>query len=118
MKNNSADKMDYYLAIIKKLNWEDMLLHVSLPAIDKMYENFNSCLGEVTGEQFSFEEFVACVLSWTHCSSDEIFKYLYVDELFKDDSEDCHLFVSLRWEIEREMRKGEPYWVAINEWFK
>ena len=115
---DSMNKMDYYLAIIKKLGWEDMLLHVSLPAIDKMHENFNYCLGEVTGEQFSLEEFVACVISWTHCSSDEIFKYLYVDELFKDDSEDCRLFVSLRWEIEERMHRGYSYQDAINEWFK
>ena len=114
----SSDKMDYYCAIIKKLGWEDMLLHVSLPAIDKMHENFNHCMYEATLETFSLEEFAACVLSWTNHTSDEIFKYLYVDEIFKEDTEDCHMFVSLRWEIEREMRKGESYWVAINEWFK
>jgi hypothetical protein len=112
------DKLNLYLAISDKLGWSDMLASVAMPAIDRMYENFNSCLGEVTGEQFSFEEFVACVLSWTNHTSDEIFKLLFVDEICKDDSEDCYLFVSLRWEIEREMRNGEPYWVAINEWFK
>ena len=114
----SSDKMDYYLAIIKKLGWEDMLLHISLPAIDKMHENFNYCMYEATLETFSLEEFVACVLSWTNHTSDEIFKYLYVDEIFKEDTDECKMFVSLRWEIEREMRHGSPYWIAIDEWFK
>lgn len=114
----SSDKMDYYLAIIKKLGWEDMLLHISLPAIDKMHENFNYCMYEATLETFSLEEFVACVLSWTNHTSDEIFKYLYVDEIFKEDTDECKMFVSLRWKIEREMRHGSPYWIAIDEWFK
>lgn len=114
----SMNKMDYYLAIIEKLGWEDMLLHISLPAIDKMHENFNYCMYEATLETFSLEEFVACVLSWTNHTSDEIFKYLYVDEIFKDDSEDCYLFVSLRWKIEQEMFHGASYQDAINEWFK
>lgn len=113
-----GDRMDYYMALIKKLGWEDMLLHVSLPAIDKMHENFNYCMYEATLETFSLEEFVACVLSWTNHTSDEIFKYLYVDEIFKDDSEDCYLFVSLRGEIEEYMRRGYSYQDAINEWFK
>lgn len=113
-----GDHMDYYMALIEKLGWEDMLLHISLPAIDKMHENFNYCMYEATLETFSLEEFVACVLSWTNHTSDEIFKYLYVDEIFKDDSEDCYLFVSLRGEIEEYMRRGYSYQDAINEWFK
>lgn len=113
-----GDRMDYYMALIKKLGWEDMLLHISLPAIDKMHENFNYCMYEATLETFSLEEFVACVLSWTNHTSDEIFKYLYVDEICKEDTEDCYLFVSLRWEIEEYMRRGCSYQDAINEWFK
>lgn len=114
----SMNKMDYYRAIIEKLGWEDMLLHVSLPAIDKMHENFNHCMYEATLETFSLEEFVACVLSWTNHTSNEIFKYLYVDEIFKEDTEDCYMFVSLRGEIEEYMRRGYSYQDAINEWFK
>lgn len=113
-----GDRMDYYIALIKKLGWEDMLLHISLPAIDKMHENFNYCIHEATLETFSLEEFVACVLSWTNHTSDEIFKYLYVDEICKEDTEDCYLFVSLRGEIEEFMRRGCSYQDAINEWFK
>lgn len=113
-----GDRMDYYMAIIRKLGWEDMLLHISLPAINKMHENFNYCMYEATLETFSLEEFVACVLSWTNCTSDDIFQYLYVDEIFKDDSEDCYLFVSLRGEIEEYMRRGYSYQDAINAWFK
>jgi hypothetical protein len=113
-----GDRMDYYMAIIKKLCWEDMLLHISLPAIDKMHENFNYCMYEATLEIFSLEEFVACVLSWTNHTSDEIFKYLYVDEIFKDDSEDCYLFVSLRGKIEEYMHRGYSYQDAIDKWFK
>jgi hypothetical protein len=110
--------MDYYMAIIKKLGWEDMLLRISLPAIDKMHENFNYCMCEATLETFSLEEFVACVLSWINHTSDEIFKYLYVDEIFKEDTEDCHMFVSLRGEIEEYMRRGYSYQESIDEWFK
>lgn len=113
-----GDRMDYYMALIKKLGWEDMLLHISLPAINKMHENFNYCMYEATLETFSLEEFVACVLSWTNHTSDEIFKYLYVDEICKEDTEDCYLFVSLRWEIEQEMFNGASYQEAIDEWFK
>lgn len=113
-----GDRMDYYMALIKKLGWEDMLLHISLPAIDKMHENFNHCMYEATLETFSLEEFVACVLSWTNHTSDEIFKYLYVDEIFKEDTEDCYLFVSLRGEIEEYMRRGCSYQEAIDERFK
>lgn len=113
-----GDRMDYYMALIKKLGWEDMLLHISLPAIDKMHENFNYCMYEATLETFSLEEFVACVLSWTNHTSDEIFKYLYVDEICKEDTEDCYLFVSLRGEIEEYMRRGCSYQEAIDEWFK
>lgn len=113
-----GDRMNYYMALIKKLGWEDMLLHISLPAIDKMHENFNYCMYEATLETFSLEEFVACVLSWTNHTSDEIFKYLYVDEICKEDTEDCYLFVSLRWKIEQEMFNGASYQEAIDEWFK
>lgn len=113
-----GDRMDYYMDIIRKLGWEDMLLHISLPAINKMHENFNYCMYEATLETFSLEEFVTCVLSWTNCTSDEIFKYLYVDEICKEDTEDCYMFVSLRWEIEQEMFNGASYQEAIDEWFK
>lgn len=113
-----GDRMDYYMALIKKLGWEDMLLHISLPAINKMHENFNYCMYEATREIFSLEEFVACVLSWTNHTSDEIFKYLYVDEICKEDTEDCYLFVSLRGEIEEYMRRGCSYQEAIDERFK
>lgn len=113
-----GDRMDYYMALIEKLGWEDMLLHVSLRAIDKMHENFNYCIYEATLETFSLEEFVTCVLSWTNHTSDEIFKYLYVDEICKEDTEDCYLFVSLRGKIEESMRRGYSYQESINEWFK
>lgn len=107
-----------HLQLSNKLGWGEMSAEIAIPAMDKMYENFNHCMYEATLETFSFEEFVACVLSWTNHTSDEIFKYLYVDEICKEDTEDCYLFVSLRGEIEEYMRRGYSYQDAINEWFK
>lgn len=104
-----------HLQLSNKLGWREMSAEIAIPAMDKMHENFNHCLYEATLQTFSLEEFVACVLSWT---SDDIFKYLYVDEICKEDTEDCYLFVSLRGEIEEYMSRGYSYQDAINEWFK
>lgn len=107
-----------HLQLSNKLGWGEMSAEIAIPAMDKMLQNFNFCMEEAGCREFTFEEFVCLVCDWQNMSADEIFGYLFVDELIKEGS-DCHkMFVNLRFEIEREMFHGASYQEAIDEWFR
>lgn len=107
-----------HLQLSNKLGWGEMSAEIAIPAMDKMLQNFNFCMEEAGCREFTFEDFVCLVCDWQNMPADEIFKYLYVDEICKEDTEDCYLFISLRGEIEEYMSRGYSHQDAIDEWFK
>lgn len=88
-----------HLAIGMKLGWGAMPASVAIPAINRIIE--------VSGIQD--------VKVLDQYTDDELF--IYLGYPFNHLS-DIKMFLNLRWEIEREMFNGSPYWEAIDEWFK
>ena len=74
-------------------------------------------INERTGDVLSPEEAVPALLE--HYTADDIFGLLGDDgDINYLGSEHEQLFISLRGEIEMEMRKGVPFNLAIAEWYK
>lgn len=96
--NNIVDRLDLAIKLSKKLGWEDMLVHIALPAIDEILRNFSG----------SPEYLVTC-------DADDIFGLLGGCDISQSD---LLTFCSLRNEIEQSMRKGMSHTDAINEWWK
>lgn len=109
---------DLHLAISKKLGWGEMPAIAAIPAIDYIVNTACAQVCHAVGDtDVTFEEMAVIMLgdSW---SSDAIFAMLGDDEDFTLHGEMKELFISLRWEIEDEMKHGSHFQDAINEWFK
>lgn len=108
---------DLHLAFSEKLGWGEMPATVAIPAIDYIVNTACAQVCHATGcDDITFEEMAHIMLnSW---SSDAIFAMLGDDEDFSLQGEMKALFISLRYEIEDEMRYGNSFNDAINEWFK
>lgn len=113
-----------HLAIGMKLGWGEMPASVAIPAINRIINNYVNIENEIYGitvedvcENGEFSEGIKRDI--LNIPAEYLFGYLYIssiDDCY--DQESCHMFRSLRWEIEREMFNGSPYWVAIDKWFK
>lgn len=118
------DNLSLYLAISDKLGWGAMLASVAIPAINKIINNYVNIESEIYGitvediwENGEFSEGIKKDI--LNIPADYLFGYLYIasiDDCY--DQESCYMFRSLRWDIEREMFNGSPYWVAIDKWFE
>ena len=105
-----------HLALSKRLGWDEMPAIVALPAIDKIVNSAIAQVAHATGDSVSFDEMATVML--TNWSPDNIFAMLVEDDDFSLSDYDRQLFISLRWEIEYEMRAGSHFIDAIQEWFK
>lgn len=105
-----------YQALSKKLGWDDMLIQIACPAIDRIITNHLGHINDATGDVLSPEDSAAALLrdSWT---PDDIFSLL-VSPDYQEWMKEKDLFTSLRFEIEEWMRRGNSYQEAIAEWYK
>lgn len=105
---------DLHLAISEKLGWGEMPATVAIPAIDYIVNTACAQVCHATGcDDITFEEMAHIMLKdW---SDDAIFAMLGDDEDFSLQGEMKALFISLRYEIEDEMRYGNSFSDAINE---
>lgn len=107
---------DSHLAISKKLGWDAMPAIVAIEAIDHIIDIAYAQVMQYR-DHVSREEKAFSMLSdyWT---SDAIFCMLIDTERGTLRRRNRELFLSLRAEIEEEMKRGLSYQEAINEWFK
>ena len=105
-----------YQALSKKLGWDDMLIQVAIPAIDKIVTNAISHIADCTGDVLCADSVADSLLqdSWT---PDDIFSLL-VSPDYQEWQKKKDLFTSLRFEIETFMRRGMSHIEAIAEWYK
>lgn len=106
---------DLHLELSKHLGWGAMLATVALPALNSIICNHIACVADATGYPETEEQATACLLGM---DSDKVFGYLICDEIQMLGSEDEHLFISLREEVEDCMRSGMSHTDAIAEWYK
>jgi len=106
----------FHTALSKKLGWDDMLAKVALPAIDKIIDNQISIICDCTGDVLSPDSVAAALLqdSWT---PNDLFGLL-VSPNYQIWEQEKELFISLRFEIEEWMRRGNSYEQSIAEWYK
>lgn len=93
------DRLDLAIKLSKKLGWEDMLVHIALPAIEELIA--------ITGQEI--EELLDVA------DPDVIFGFFAGLDA---DQSDIVSLLSVRKEIEDCMRKGMSHTDAINEWWK
>lgn len=107
---------DLHLAISEKLGWDEMPAIVAIPAIDHIIDIAYAQVMQYR-DHCSREEKAFSMLSgyWT---SDAIFCMLIDTERGTLRRRKRELFLSLRAEIEEEMKRGLSYRDAINEWLK
>ena len=105
-----------YQALSKKLGWDDMLIQIACPAIDRIVTNAISHIADCTGDVLCADSVADSLLqdSWT---PDDIFSLL-VSPDYQEWQKEKDLFTSLRFEIEEWMRCGSSYQEAIAEWYK
>jgi hypothetical protein len=105
-----------YQALSKKLGWDDMLIQVAIPAIDKIVTNAISHIADCTGDVLCADSVADALLqdSWT---PDDIFSLL-VSPDYQEWQKEKDLFTSLRFEIETFMRRDMSHIEAIAEWYK
>lgn len=105
-----------YQALSKKLGWDNMLVRISCPAIDRIVTNAVSHIADCTGDVLCADSVADWLLqdSW---SSDEIFSLL-VSPDYQEWQKEKDLFTIHRFEIEEWMRGGDTCEVAISEWYK
>lgn len=105
-----------YQALSKKLGWDDMLIQIACPAIDRIISNRLRHINDRTSAVLAPETVAASLLqdSWT---PDDIFSLL-VSPDYQEWMKEKDLFTSLRFEIEDFMRRGNTCEVAISEWYK
>lgn len=106
----------FHTALSKKLGWDAMLAKVALPAIDRIITNYLSHINDYTGDVLSPED-AATELLQDPWAPDEIFSLL-VSPDYQEWNKEKDLFISLRFEIEEWMRRGNTCEVAISEWYK
>lgn len=104
-----------HLELSKHLGWDEMPATVALRALKEIINNHISLVADATGYQETEEQALSCL---REIDSDKVFGYLICDEIQMLDSEDEHLFISLRGEIEDCMLSGMSHQEAISEWFK
>lgn len=97
------------------LGWSDILSQVAMPAIEKIVANHSWMCSEATNDELTEDQAVDDLLHW---EPDYVFGLLGSDDFRWLGSEDEALFISLRGEIEDEMRSGSSYQEAIDEWYK
>ena len=106
---------DPYMAMAEHLGWDEIPASVAIDAIQQIINNHMACVADATGYLETEEQATACLLGM---DSDKVFGYLICDEIQMLGSEDEHLFISLREEIEDCMRSGMSHADAIAEWYK
>lgn len=107
-----------HLAIRDKLGWGDMLAAIGLPAIDRIINNFANITMEMFGVSISDIEsngrftkaFSNSILKY---DSDQLFKFLIIEDVEDDYNEDLDAFLKCRNLIEDDMFQGVPYNIAI-----
>ena len=92
------DRLDLAIKLSKKLGWEDMLVHIALPAIDEIIY--------ISGLQID---------ELLKLEANHIFSFLAGIDA---SQEDIASLVSVRAEIEEDMHSGMSHTDAINEWWK
>ena len=93
------DRLDLAIKLSHKLGWEDMLMHIALPAIEEIiYISGNSI-----EDLLKIED------------SDVVFGFLAGLDA---EQSDIVSLLNVRNEIEDCMRKGMSHINAINEWWK
>ena len=90
-----------------------MLTKIALPAIQRILENAAKQCSSQMEEPVGYESIEDDLLTM---SAEDLFTLLYSPEHLSEEEQ--HQFVSLRWEIENEMRHGVDYQNAITEWYK
>ena len=108
-------KFENFMHMSLHLGWGDMLSQVAMPAIEQIVANHSWMCSEVTNDDLTEDQAVDDLLHW---DSDDVFGLLGSDNVFWLGSEEESLFISLRNEIEAEMRSGASYQEAIAEWWK
>lgn len=108
-------KFENFMKLSRHLGWQDMLSQVAMPAIEEIINNHLEMISDVTGDCFDEDHVVTDLLQW---SSDEVFWLLSPSRYSSLTSYYKSMFISLRNEIETEMRSGSSYQEAISEWWK
>ena len=103
--------------LIEKLGWQDMPKDVALDAVQKIVNNYISCLSDCCGVQPLNSNVVLDILLSNDFDSDKVYQQLFIHDYYSlNDAENLRLAVSLRWEIEDLMRCGNTFEQARQEY--
>lgn len=108
-------KFENFMKLSRHLGWQDMLSQVAMPAIQEIVDNYLALKARWGFGGLSEEKAVARLLEW---SPEGVFALLGYNGEDWAGSKEEHMFISLRGEIEFEMRSGSSYQEAIAEWYK
>lgn len=100
-----------HLAISNKLGWGDILAEIALPAINTIVSHYIGLVSDATGDILRPD--LAAEFLVNHWDSNSIFGLLWLNELGYEDSPELAQFISIRGEIEADMRMGFSYKTAI-----
>ena len=99
-------------AISSMLGWDDMLVSIAVPAIERMLDNLHENVAEATGDDLSEEDLLGTIKEFYE--PDDVFGLL-IETLYTSE-EDLQMFISLRYEIEEFMKMGFSFEDARREW--
>jgi predicted helicase len=111
----NKSQLSAIMQIVKKLGWNDMPALIALDAVQIMVNNYISGLADCTED--SICEDTALDLISNHLEVDNIWLTLFIYDYDTLNDEEMHQqALSLRWEIESYMRKGDTFTEARREW--